>query len=356
MQANDDSKKKASAMQGEDAPLITFLMPCYNSASFMGRGIESLLQVEHSCEIILINDGSSDETSAIAHDYAERYEHVLAIDQENSNWGGVVNHGIKLARGRYFKVIDSDDSFDHQALARVLDALEECAEQGNEPDLMISNYVYDHMATKSQRTMQYRSFFPANRVFAWPEMGRPGLDKFIMIHAAWFKTSVLRESGVVLPTGVSYMDSLLLLHPMPYVKTLYYLDVAPYHYLIGREGQSVEIEVVKKHIDEQIMATKLAIDDVDYDQLLKTQPNCGMLMIGYVSCMMSVSTIHLFMINTPESIEKNTELWAYMREKNPVLYDHVRRSWAGRANRKTAFGRFLARCGFAIAQKLYKFA
>ena len=353
VQANDELNMNADANQQRNAPLITFLMPCYNSASFMRRGVESLLKIEHSCEILLVNDGSSDETSAIAHEYADRYDHVIAVDQENSNWGGVVNRGISMAQGTYFKVIDSDDSFDQQALNRVLETLKQAVETGNEPDLLITNYVYDHKASGTQREMQYRSFFPVDRLFTWDEMGRPGLDKFIMIHAAWYKTSILRESGVVLPTKVSYMDSLLLLHPMPFVETLYYLDVAPYRYLIGREGQSVEIDVVKKHIDEQILATKLAIDDVDYGELLQAQPNCGMLMLGYVSCMMSVSTIHLFMINTPESLKKNDELWDYMREKNPVLYDHVRRSWAGRANRKTALGRRVARAGFAIAQKLY---
>ena len=356
MRANDELNMKASADPQGNVPLVTFLMPCYNSAGFMRRGIESLLEIEHPCEIILVNDGSKDDTSAIAHEYAGRYEHVIAVDQDNSNWGGVVNRGISMARGAYFKVIDSDDSFDHDALRRVLATLAQAVEAGNEPDLLITNYLYDHKSSGTQREMQYRKFFPQDRVFTWDEMGRPGLDKFIMIHAAWYKTSILRESQVVLPTKVSYMDSLLLLHPMPYVKTLCYLDAAPYRYLIGREGQSVEIDVVKKHIDEQIMATKLAIDDVDYGELLEEKPNCGMLMLGYVSCMMSVSTIHLFMINTPESLRKNDELWNYMREKNPVLYDHVRRSLPGLANRKTAFGRLIARAGFAIAQKLYKFA
>ena len=181
-------------------------------------------------------------------------------------------------------------------------------------------------------------------------------DKFIMIHAAWYRTAILRESGVRLPEGVSYMDSMLLLHPLPYVKTLFYLDVAPYHYLIGRAGQSVEIEIVKKHIDEQILASRLAIDDYDYARLAKQEPNCAMLMTGYVSCMMSVSTIHLFKIGTPEAIEKNRALWAYLAERNPTLYDNVRKSWAGRANRRTRVGRKLALAGYALAQKIYKFA
>ena len=104
MVAAESAQRKADAATQLDAPLITFVMPCYNSAKFMRNGIESLLKIEQSCEIILINDGSSDNTGDIAQEYAESYQNVVAINQENSNWGGVVNHGIKLAKGIYFKV------------------------------------------------------------------------------------------------------------------------------------------------------------------------------------------------------------------------------------------------------------
>ena len=347
-------------MGNQGQPLVTFLIPCYNSASFMSRGIDSLLAVTDDfgqpCEVILVNDGSSDSTSQVIHRYAEAHPQVVAIDQENSNWGGAVNHGLHLARGAYFKVLDSDDYFDEAALRRVLDMLALAVEAEKAPDLLITNYVYDHLGSNSKRVMQYRKFFPVGHVFTWDEMGRPGRDKFIMIHAAWYKTAILRESGVLLPTGVSYMDSMLLLHPMPLVRTLYYLDIKPYHYIIGREGQSVEIEVVKKHIDEQLMATRLAIDDVDYAELYEREPNCAMLMMGYVSCMMSVSTLHLFMINTPESLEKNRELWAYLKEKNPTLYGNVKWSLAGLANRRTRLARLGARGAYTLAKKIYKFA
>ena len=100
MVAAESAQRKADAATQLDAPLITFVMPCYNSAKFMRNGIESLLKIEQSCEIILINDGSSDNTGDIAQEYAESYQNVVAINQENSNWGGVVNHGIRRAAAR----------------------------------------------------------------------------------------------------------------------------------------------------------------------------------------------------------------------------------------------------------------
>ena len=343
-------------MSKQSEPLVTFVVPCYNSAAFMSRAVDSILAVDHDFEVLLVNDGSRDNTSEVAHAYAARDSRVIAVDQENANWGGVVNNALSRARGTYFKILDSDDYFEKRALRRVLSTLARVVEEGEAPDLLITNYVYDHLASNSERVMQYRSFFPRGRVFTWNEMGKQGLDKFIMIHAAWYKTAILRESGVHLPEKVSYMDSILLLHPMPYVKTLMYLNVEPYHYIIGREGQSVEIDVVKKNIDQQLLASRLAIDDIDYGPLYEREPNCAMLMSGYVSCMMSTSTIHLYMIGTPDAVQKNRELWDYLRDKNPVLYEQVRHSWAGRAYRKTALGRLLARGGYSFARKIYKFA
>lgn len=341
----------------QEHPLVTFVVPCYNSATYMGRCIDSLLAANQPCEILLVNDGSTDDTGEIAHAYATAHPQVRAIDQENANWGGVVNRGLKEARGLYFKIVDSDDSLDKGALRRVLDTLALAAQAGCAPDLLITNYVYDRITDNSTHTIHYRSLFPTDRIFTWEDMGkRPGIDQFIMVHASWYKTSVLRESALELPTGVSYMDSHFVLHPLPFVKTLYYLDVDTYRYVIGREGQSVEIEVVKKHIDEQLLASRMAIDDFDYAQLYAQQPNRALVMMGYVSCMMSVSTIYLFKIGTPEALEKNRRLWEYMETTNPTLYQNVKKSWAGRANRKTAPGRFLAQVGYGLAQKIFKFA
>lgn len=343
--------------QAADRPLVTFAIPCYNSADYMRRCIDLLLEaINHPCEILIVNDGSADDTSRIAHEYANAHENVFAIDQDNMNWGGVVNTALAQARGTYFKVLDSDDYFDKGALAVVLGTLSDLVRLDTAPDLFITNFVYDHISDNTKRSIQYRKLFPESRIFTWKEMGKPDIDQQIMIHACWFKTSVLREARVKLPTGVSYMDSLLVLQPMPYVNTLFYLDIDTYHYIIGREGQSVEIDVVKRNINQQLLASKLAIDLNDYAKLYKQEPNRALLMMGYISCMMSVSTIYLFKINTPEAIKKNDELWAYLEKENPVLYANVKKSLAGKANRKTAVGRALAKLFYWIAQKIFKFA
>ena len=125
--------------------LLTFAIPCYNSAAYMEKCIDSLLPGGEDVEIIIVNDGSTkDNTAEIADAYAAKYPTIVkAVHQENGGHGEAVNAGLRNATGLYFKVVDSDDWVDADAYRKILDKLSELA--GNRPvlDMMISNFVYD---------------------------------------------------------------------------------------------------------------------------------------------------------------------------------------------------------------------
>ena len=91
--------------------LITFAVPCYNSAAYMRHCIETLLSAGEQAEIILVDDGSvKDDTPAICDEYAAKYPTIVkTIHQENGGHGEGVNQGIRNATGLYYKVVDSDD-------------------------------------------------------------------------------------------------------------------------------------------------------------------------------------------------------------------------------------------------------
>ena len=104
------------------------------------------------------------------------------------------------------------------------------------------------------------------------------------------------------------------------------------------------------------MATRLSIEDYDIDEMAAENPQMAELYSRYISAMMSTSTIYLFMINTPESLQKNDKLWNYMKTKNPGLYKRVARSLAGLANRKHAPIRKGVIGAYWLAKKIFKFA
>ena len=91
--------------------LLTVTVPCYNSQDYMENCINSLLTGGERVEIIIIDDGSQDQTGHIADDYAKKYPSMVrVIHQENGGHGEGINQGLKYATGTYFKVVDSDDT------------------------------------------------------------------------------------------------------------------------------------------------------------------------------------------------------------------------------------------------------
>ena len=104
--------------------ILSVAIPCYNSQEYMGNAIESLLEAGEDIDIIIVDDGSSDDTALIADKYAEKYPGIIrAIHKENGGHGSAVNTGIENAEGLYFKVLDSDDRLDPEVLSEVMDTL-----------------------------------------------------------------------------------------------------------------------------------------------------------------------------------------------------------------------------------------
>ena len=226
--------------------LITFAVPCYNSAAYMEHCVDTLLQGGDDIEIILVDDGSTkDDTPAICDRYAEQYPDIVrAIHQPNGGHGEGVNQGLRNARGIYYKVVDSDDWVDVPSLRKALDKLRQFVRDKKAVDMLICNYVYEHVEDNTQRVMHYRNVFPRNRVFGWEQIGRFRPSQYLLMHSVIYRTQLLRDCGLELPKHTFYVDNIFVYQPLPAVKNLYYLDVDLYRYFIGRADQSVNEKVM----------------------------------------------------------------------------------------------------------------
>lgn len=163
--------------------LLTFTIPCYNSQDYMRHCIESILPGGEDVEILIVDDGSKDDTAAIADEYAEKYPTIVkAIHQENGGHGEAVNAGIRNATGLYFKVVDSDDWVDWNAYQAILAKLREIAGGSVALDMLLANYVYEKEGAKHKRVMR-QTGFPKDQIFTWSDVRHFYKGHYILMHS-----------------------------------------------------------------------------------------------------------------------------------------------------------------------------
>jgi len=334
---------------------LTFAVPCYNSEAYMSRCIETLLTGGDAVEIIIVNDGSNDGTGQVADAYQSQYPDIVkVIHQENKGHGGAVNAGLRHATGKYFKVVDSDDWLDTDALRAVLNKLEEWENNDIEIDLLVCDYIYNHLYENKRHQVHYHNVFKPETICGWDDIGRFTPSQYLIMHALIFNTWLLRQSGVELPQHTFYVDNIFANQPLPFVEKLYYLDVGLYHYFLGRDDQSVNESVLCNRIDQQIKVTKIVSECSDIGRI--EYPKLSSYMIRNISVMMAISSVHLLLIGTEEALEKRKQLWDYIKIHNPNLYKKLRYSTlSGLTYLPGKLGGLATISGYRMAKKVYKF-
>lgn len=335
--------------------LLTIAVPCYNSQEYMKNCIESLLPGGEDVEIIIVNDGSSDDTAKIADEYAAQYPSIVkAVHQENGGHGEAVNTGLTHASGLYYKVVDSDDWVNAQAYELILEVIRNCVRGPETLDMLISNYVYEKVDAKHKRVMRYNRSLPSDRMFGWNDVKPLGKTHYILMHSLIYRTQLLRDAGLKLPAHTFYVDNLVAFIPFPYVKNMYYVDANFYRYYIGREDQSVNEAVMIKRIDQQIKVNKLLIDCFVQQKTL--HKNLRKYMLNMVSIVTTVSSIILIRSQTPENLEKKDDLWNYLKNADKKLYFSLRHSlFGGMMNLPGKGGRQFTITAYKVVQRIYGF-
>ena len=310
------------------AKTITFGIPSYNAAADMDHCITSILEgsaYASDVEIIIVDDGSHDETPQKADEWEARYPGIIrAVHQENGGHGMAVMAGLREAQGIYYKVVDSDDWLDGQALSAMLSILRGFIERDLRVDLFISNYVYEKVHEGTHNTVSYRMALPRKKIFGWDEMGRFRPDQNLLMHSLC-------------------------------CRTMYYADIDLYRYFIGREGQSVNEATMVKRLDQQFRVTRIMMssfhlfDDIESSRLRSY-------MMGYFTMMMAICSVFTKLSDEEGADERLKQLWADLKEFDARMYRHARygvlgffTNLRGRAGEKTTVGIY------HMASKIFKF-
>lgn len=337
--------------------LLTVVVPCYNSAAYMEKAVDSLLVGGEEMDVLLVDDGSSDNTGTIADRLAEENPSIVrVIHQPNGGHGSGLNRGIETAKGIYFKVVDSDDRLDADGLKALLDLLRKHAAPGSRADLAVHDYVYDHGDKQAVFRIDYAKIFPQNRLFGWADCGHFSASNQFMIHSLVYRADMLREHHYVLPEHTFYEDNLYVYQPLPWVEKLLYLHQPVYAYNVGRDDQSVNEKNLIKRLDQLTgMITRMATSWHMAD--LETFPKqLRQYMINNVSGQIwSLCALH-HIAGSEESKKLNDGLWQAIRDYDEDLYRAYVRNPVGRmAHAQGKLGKGLLVTAYRMGHKIMHF-
>lgn len=244
--------------------ILTVVVPTYNMERYLDRCLSSLIvapELMKLLEVIVVNDGSKDRSSEIAHGYADRYpDTFVVIDKENGNYGSCVNKGIELARGKYFRILDADDWYNTESFYCFCKILTK-----TETDL-----VYSKKRTHKEKSDVVSFITPClltGSAISLSEFDNCENKPYLFMHGLSYKTDILRRSGLTLHTGISYTDNEYCYYPLAFVNDILFTDLVVYEYDMNRPGQTMSPERLQKSIGDLFTVVYCMVKEHNQSQL-----------------------------------------------------------------------------------------
>ncbi len=238
-------------------PILTIIVPAYNVEQYIVKTLKSLIRDNKEAdniEILVINDGSKDKTSQKVKEFIKQYSIgknpiVRIIDKENGGHGSTINAGIKLAKGKFMRIIDGDDWVNTTEFENLINVLKQ-----ENSDIVITNYSEDRMDCRDSRLINQRlyDFMIPGYQYQFDDLcienyGFRGWGPILA--TANIKTEKLREADFKLSEKTFYVDMEYNTFYLPVINTISYYDLDIYRYYIGRSNQSISMKSYIKNVD-----------------------------------------------------------------------------------------------------------
>ncbi|MBP5346488.1 MAG: glycosyltransferase family 2 protein [Bacteroidales bacterium] len=247
--------------------LLSLIVPTYNMASLLPRCLESLVSAPSASdylEVVVVNDGSTDESLSIAQRWQEQYPNIIrVIDKKNGNYGSTVNAALPKVQGLYVKIVDSDDSMHTEMLEAFLQQLHVLAEGGDCPDMIHTPFVSigpDDVREVIRYNTMGQEPYAYGRIYSLDEVLAGGYIRFFLIHALTYRTELLRAMDYRQTEGISYTDTEWSCYPTYWAKTILFLNLKLYLYNADREGQTMNPKVLLRSINQLTLLNDKMLD------------------------------------------------------------------------------------------------
>lgn len=225
---------------------LSIIIPAFQVAFYLKQCLNSILaasSVLQDIEIWIIDDGSTDDTFELAeHYHAKNRNTVFVIHKENGGHGSAINMGIKVATGKYIRLIDGDDWVDTRNFIEYVKNLKNLT-----CDMVITPYtcVIGRREKQQRMHLQLDKRIVKGQEYPFSEIGR---KSHICMHEVTFRTEKIKKMSGFLDEHCYYVDMEYILFPIPKIKTFCVLPYRVYQYRLGNNGQSVNILNMQKNI------------------------------------------------------------------------------------------------------------
>lgn len=225
--------------------ILSISVAAYNVEDVIKQCLDSLVQSRYldDIEIIVVNDGSKDNTAKIVKGYQQRWpESIFLLDKENGGHGSTINEALRFAHGKYFKLLDGDDWVDVYEFDGFVEDLLEC-----EADLMVNDYreVYAEKKIRVNVTGEYTAKIKK-------DIECMNLNNIFPMHSITVKTDKLRNRNFPMSSNRFYADTEYIFLVFSVVRTFSVSNKCVYQYRLGIEGQSVSPSGIYNHIEDML--------------------------------------------------------------------------------------------------------
>lgn len=265
--------------------LLTLAISAYNMQEYLGKCLDSVTRrdIPDTLEVIIVNDGSKDKTSEIAHQYEKRFNSIVrVIDKENGHYGSCINKALEVATGKYFRPLDADDWMNTDALVSLLSLLE-----NNDNDLIVTTHT-NYLDNNRVNHIKIPDSIIVNKKYDLKTLDfqKEKIDCFLKMHTMTYKTSILKNMSLKLSTGISYTDSEYCMFPLDKANSVIFYDLDLYQYNLSREGQTMQQSIITKSVKPFYLISMKMIDYFikNYDRnnsVVRSNQRCFMRLVIY---------------------------------------------------------------------------
>jgi len=244
--------------------ILSVVIPVYRVEKYLAKCLDSILvngPLQSKVEVIVVNDGSPDNSLEIAKVYKERFPNLFKIiNKENGGHGSAWNVGVEQATGKYIRFLDSDDWLDKDNFEKLIEKL--CNTQVD----LVFTHRNRYFEDSGKNEIDRLSNIPFDKEQRLDKFDLLGSNNGIEITNFWFctyRTALLKQVHPLFLEHIIFDDGILFVAPILLASTFVCYDMVIYNYLLGREGQSMNAEIQKRKLGHRLKVQKSMISFVE---------------------------------------------------------------------------------------------